>query len=223
MISKSPYQAVIFDLDGTLVDSAPSILSSFESVLKRVGIQPLISLNNLLIGPPLRQTLTNLTGISDLNELNTLVEYFKESYDSEGYKATRVYDGVQELLVALSDIQVPMAIATNKRIVPTLKIITLLGWETYFKLIGALDSKTPPYTSKATLINSLLDEMSVDAGASLYVGDKWEDGEAAKINRMPFLAVGWGYGEWEQADASKGCTVVASPSDIYLLNKIYLK
>jgi len=211
---KTILQAVIFDLDGTLIDSAPSILSSFESMLKRVGIQPLVPLNKTLIGPPLRQTLVNLTGISDVSGLNTLVEYFKESYDSVGYKATRVYDGVQELLVALSDKQVPMAIATNKRIVPTLKIINLLGWEHYFKVVGALDSQFPPYSNKAALISYLLDEMAVDAAASVYVGDKWEDGEAAEANGVRFFAGAWGYGTWDSGTIATGWHLIGSPSHL---------
>jgi len=205
--------AVIFDLDGTLIDSAPSILSSFESVLKRTGIQPLVPLNKTLIGPPLLQTLINLTGISDVKDLSTLVGYFKDSYDLEGYKATRVYDGVHELLVALSGKHVPMAIATNKRIVPTRKIINQLGWEQYFKVVGALDSQFPPYSNKASLIRSLLDEMAVDAAASVYVGDKWEDGEAADANQMPFIAVGWGYEEWDAKKIKPGWRVSSTADE----------
>jgi phosphoglycolate phosphatase len=214
MIPEFPYKAVIFDLDGTLIDSAPSILSSLGSALKRAGIQSLVPLNESLIGPPLRQALTTLTGISTEAELDILVEYFKDSYDTEGYKTARIYDGVEELLRSLADKQIPMAIATNKRIVPTLKIINLLGWEPYFKVVGALDSQSPPYSNKAALIRSLINEMAVDAATSVYFGDKWEDGEAADTNMMPFVAAGWGYGEWEHSLAAYEWAVLDSPADV---------
>ena len=191
----SKYQTVIFDLDGTLIDSAPGILHSFENTLKRAGISPCVSLNESLIGPPLRQTLVNLTGITDDSELDTLVELFKDSYDTEGYRNTRVYDGVEELLKYLAARHIPMAIATNKRRIPTLKIIELMKWDHYFQVIGTLDSN-PSHANKAALIGSLLGEMTVDAGTCVYIGDKREDGEAADANQMPFIAVGWGYGEW---------------------------
>ncbi|MEI6207199.1 MAG: HAD hydrolase-like protein [Desulfuromonadales bacterium] len=190
------YQAVIFDLDGTLIDSAPSILDSFEIVLKRAGIQPLVPFNDSLIGPPLRQTLVKLTGITGDADIDTLVEYFKESYDTVGFQATRVYDGVEELLAALAGKQVQMAIATNKRKIPACKIINMLGWEYYFTVVGSLDDRTPPHPDKAALIGAVLSEMGVDVAASVYVGDKPEDGEAANANQIPFIAAGWGYGAW---------------------------
>ena len=197
MHPKFPYQAVIFDLDGTLIDSAPSILKSFGSALQRAGIEPLRPLDGSLIGPPLRQTLSNLTGISEAATLDTLTDYFKESYDSEGYRSTLVYDGVAQLLAFLAGEGVPLAIATNKRELPTLKILEFLGWRGYFSRVGAPDSASPPYPNKAALIASVLGDMGVDGAASLYVGDTLGDGEAAQANRMPFLAAGWGYGSWE--------------------------
>jgi phosphoglycolate phosphatase len=213
MNSKFPYQAVIFDLDGTLIDSAPSILASFESALKRAGAQSLVPFTNSLIGPPLRQTLINLTGITNDAELDTLVGYFKDSYDAEGYKLTRVYEGVEYILASLSEKMIPMAIATNKRKVPTNKILDLLGWSSYFEIIGTLDSITPPYPEKATLIGALLDEMSLDASMSLYVGDKREDGVAADMNSMSFIAAGWGYEDWGEIKIQSGWQVDLSPAD----------
>jgi len=204
------FQAVIFDLDGTLVDSAPGILMSFENVLKRAGIKPLIPLNESLIGPPLRQTMAILTGVTLCKDLDVLVEHFKESYDSIGYKATRAYDGINSLLSCLQDKQITMAIATNKRMVPTLKILKFLGWEHYFREVGALDSVTPPYKNKASLISALLDKIAVAAASSVYIGDKREDGEAADANQMPFIAVGWGFGKWRAEPLKSGWSHVTS-------------
>lgn len=200
MNKASSYQAIIFDLDGTLIDSAPSILTSFENALKRAGIPPRVPLTESLIGPPLRQTLINLTGISDDAVLDNLVHLFKESYDSEGYRATRIYDGVEELLAVLADRRIPMGIATNKRKIPTLKILGHLGWESYFSVVGALDNVSPPYVNKGALISAVLAEMAVEASTTIYIGDKREDWEAAQANQMPFVAVGWGYGQWNNPD-----------------------
>jgi phosphoglycolate phosphatase-like HAD superfamily hydrolase len=57
---------------------------------------------------------------------------------------------------------------------------------------------------KAALIAYLLEEMFLDAQKTLYVGDKWEDGEAATANGMPFIAVDWGYGQWAEATMPSG-------------------
>lgn len=211
--SHYPYQTVIFDLDGTLIDSSPSILKCFYHVLRKSNIPPLLPLGDSLIGPPLRQTLINLTGLTDDSLLDRLVDAFKECYDTEGYKAARVYDGVEGMLAHLSGCNIPMAIATNKRRVPTLKILEHLGWKSYFRIVGTLD--TPPaHPHKAALIKSLLNNMGASADTTLYVGDKWEDGEAAAANGMAFYAAGWGYGEWDSEKIPRGWRLIGQPIDV---------
>lgn len=203
MVSMHTSKAIIFDLDGTLIDSSPSILKCFGRVLDDFGLTPLVPLSSSLIGPPLRQTLVNLTGNTDNAFLDRLIDGFKNCYDTEGYKETRAYDGVDAMLAQLADQGVPMAIATNKRRTPTLKIIEYLGWERYFRIVGTLDTPTPSYADKAAMLSSLLDQLSVSAAAALFIGDKLEDGEAAKTNSMPFFAAGWGYGEWDEANSTE--------------------
>lgn len=194
----SEYQAIIFDLDGTLIDSAPSILDCFTRIILATGLKPLVPVNSSLIGPPLRNILMKLTDLpSEDVILDALVDAFKETYDSEGYKATRVYDGVEEMLVRIAATNVPMLIATNKRRIPTLKIINHLGWQNYFNIVGTLDTTGAQQPDKAALIGALLDATNSGAGSCLYVGDKFEDGEAARANGMPFVIAGWGYGEWD--------------------------
>jgi phosphoglycolate phosphatase len=205
-----PCQAVIFDLDGTLIDSSPSILKCFGQVLADSGLPALVPLSDSLIGPPLRQTLINLTGSTDDSLLDRLVEEFKNCYDTEGYKATVVYEGVEAMLAHLVACDIPLSIATNKRRVPTLKILEHLGWEKYFRIIGTLDTPTPQHTDKAAVIRFLLKEMGVKAERSLYVGDKREDGEAAAANGMAFCAAGWGYGEWDAGTMPFGWRLVQS-------------
>jgi len=214
MSIESGLKAVIFDLDGTLIDSAPGILACFDRILRDTGITPLLPLDNRLIGPPLRQTLKMLTGVDAHTELDQLVQRFKDAYDTEGYLLTRVYQGVEDLLAAIHSDEIPMAIATNKRLEPALKIVETLGWERYFPLVGTLDMCSPPHPDKGSLIGYLLRVMEMDGKASLYVGDKREDGEAAQANGMAFVAAGWGYGEWETAHLPSGWTLLTSPSEL---------
>jgi phosphoglycolate phosphatase len=216
------FQSVIFDLDGTLIDSSPSILKCFGQVLNEHGLTPLVPLNDALIGPPLRQTLVNLTGATDSAFLDRLVDGFKACYDTEGYKEARVYDGVEAMLVQLAESGITLAIATNKRRIPTLKILEYLGWERYFRVVGTLDTSFPPHADKAAMIHSLLNELSISAAASLYLGDKLEDGKAADANKMPFIAAGWGYGEWNVGTISADWNLVDSPAEFMKKSQIIL-
>ena len=85
------FQAIIFDLDGTLIDSRAAILDAFGKVLAEQGIAPQIALSAVRIGPPLSETLRELTGSDDQALLGALAEEFKAHYDSTGYQACLLY------------------------------------------------------------------------------------------------------------------------------------
>ena len=214
MKNKNVFKSVIFDFDGTLIDSSPSILECFERVLEEANLQPVVTLDNSLIGPPLRQTLKKLTGLPNGDALEQLAAHFQRNYDMEDYRATRVYPGVEELLSKFVSHKIPMAIATNKRLKPTLKILDHLGWGKYFQIAATLDTPCPPHKDKASLIRSVLADIGGESSKSFYLGDKWEDGEAAMANGMPFIAAGWGYGNWGEAKLPLGWYLIQSPYEL---------
>jgi len=85
-------------------------------------------------------------------------------------------------------------VATNKRILPTRRIVQHLGWESLFQGLYALDYYTPPLPAKSVMLQRLRDELELDAGDLVYVGDRAEDAEAARISGIRFLWAAWGYG-----------------------------
>ena len=74
---------ILFDLDGTLIDSSPGILASFARVLEANGLAPAVPLEASLIGPPLAVTLRQVSGVRDEALLARLVDAFKADYDAE--------------------------------------------------------------------------------------------------------------------------------------------
>lgn len=200
---------LIFDLDGTLIDSAPGILSSLSMVLDGAGVASRVTLNSSLIGPPLQETLSILTGVEDPNIIQSYVEAFKRHYDSGGYTETRVYPGIAELLAALHASGFSLYLATNKRYVPTRLILDHLGWSPLFKSVYALDLYNPRLPDKGVLLKCLLDEHVLHPTDALYIGDKMEDGLAAEQNGLEFLGVEWGYGDF---DGECKWTVFNSPA-----------
>lgn len=185
---------VIFDLDGTLIDSAPSILASIEFAFEKSGVEPLKPLTQNLIGPPLSLTIKSLLSITAQKKLPALINDYISHYDELGYKKCRYYDGVPDMLRDLSDIGMQLDIATNKRIYPTQKIIDFLGWGSLFNGIYSLDSFEPVLENKSLLLRKLYEEKLYKNNESIYVGDRLEDANAAKENKVCFLGVSWGYG-----------------------------
>ncbi len=201
---------IIFDLDGTLIDSSASVLTSFTAAFTSLGIPPQHPMTREIIGPPLMEILTLLAGTDDKDLLEQLAAAFKNNYDNSGYTFSEVFYGVDRMLSSLAAAGTPMYIATNKRELPTTRIIEHLGWQGYFQKIYAVDSLSAGPTGKATMLSIILKEHGIFSSNSLYVGDRPEDYEAALKNNKPYLMVTWGYGEILDID----CNQVNKPANL---------
>jgi phosphoglycolate phosphatase len=188
-------RTLVFDLDGTLIDSAPSILQGYAAAFAATGVTPQRAFTADLVGPPLRTTLKQILGRSDEAALDALVEAFKRFYDTEGFRASQVYEGIDSLLAELSAQSAPLYLATNKRWHPTQLILEHLNWTPHFRAAHALDGPQPPVANKGALLRWMVSAYGLQASECLYVGDRDEDGEAAEAAGMPFQRVPWGYGQ----------------------------
>ena len=186
------YTNIIFDLDGTLVDSSSSILDSFQKVFLANSLDPIIPLDSNIIGPPLHETLEKISGISDKAILESLAKEFKSIYDTAGYKNTEIFPGITNMLRNLKDRGAKIFIATNKRILPTMKIIDFLKWDDIFENVYSLDSFSPSANSKGEILKELLKTNDITEDV-VYIGDREDDSLAAIENKIPYLMVSWGY------------------------------
>lgn len=191
---------ILFDFDGTLVDSAPAILNCFERVLQTHALEACRSIDASLIGPPLRQTLEALSGQSDPVVLDALALSFKDIYDTEACLQTPAYGACQHVLEQLCAQGFTLAIATNKRQAPTQTIMAALGWGTLFAKVFASDSAPQRYSDKTGMIAALLHDFDIAPQAALYIGDTEADGRAAAANGVAFLPVAWGYGRFPEQE-----------------------
>ncbi len=201
----SSINTIIFDLDGTLIDSASSILAGYDYVLKINGISPLKVLTPSLIGPPLIPTIRMLSGINEEKKLLEMAIDFKDYYDLEACTLSQPFAGIVEGLNKLTKSKVDLHIATNKRYFPTLNILKHLGWIDLFSSIYTLDKEGANFHSKSDIIKKQLKDLELSYKESIYVGDRVEDMEAADNNHLKFIGVSWGYGEF-----SKDVTIIHS-------------
>ncbi|MDR0702918.1 MAG: HAD hydrolase-like protein [Azoarcus sp.] len=185
---------IVFDLDGTLIDSAAAILASYRAAFAACGFVPARRIDANIVGPPINETLRLLTGNGDPALIGRLAAAFRQSYDEGGLLETAAYPGIDELLAALREMGRVLHIATNKRILPTRRILDHLGWRDDFDTVYALDLFTPGLPDKAAMIGRLLADRRIGAAQAVYVGDRREDGMAAEANGLPFIAAAWGYG-----------------------------
>jgi phosphoglycolate phosphatase len=217
LVASGNSRAIIFDLDGTLVDSSPGILASLDHALQAQGVSPTYPLNSALIGPPLLEIVTYLCPDLNSAQRDQIVEQFKRHYDSNGYLMTSPFIGVEQMLAHLIREGVSLSIATNKRHAPTRRILSYLNWDDLFQYVYCPDSVSPPVAGKAELIARLCLAADWMPTQCLYVGDRMEDMYSAHANNIRFAYAQWGFGNFSQGTKSP-FLCLESPSASSLLS-----
>lgn len=219
---KATIDNIIFDLDGTLIDSAPSILAGFAFALDSIGVEAKVPIENALIGPPLIETLSILSGLTSKTSLNKMAFAFKKYYDSTGYLQSLPYGGVEKALKSLREDGVSLHLATNKRFTPTLKILEYMNWSNLFSSIYTLDMLGRNFKTKGEMLTALIKDLKINNKHTLYVGDRNEDRLAAQENSLGFVWANWGYDVLNITQPScHNCPVINSVSELLTLLKIY--
>ena len=184
---------VIFDLDGTLVDSADPILRSILFAFNEVRIPLTTTLTSDLIGPPLVDIVKSLLPNEHQDATEHIISIFRRCYDEQSYINTKAYDGITQALEKLRKQDLILYVATNKASIPTIKIIKLFGWEHLFTEVYSLNTFTPPMPTKSDLLKAICVNHEITPSTILYVGDRPEDKQAASETGTRFAMAQWGY------------------------------
>lgn len=197
------YETILFDLDGTLTDSAPGITNSVMYALSKFGIE-VEDRRELyrFVGPPLWDSFKNFYGFSD-EKAKTAVNYYREYFSEKGIFENEVYADIPDLLKTLTDHQKTLIVATSKPEVFAKKIVNHFGIAGYFKLTAGcqLDGTR---AKKGEVIRYALDYCHVEPSRAVMIGDRKEDVLGAKEAGIPSIGVLYGYGgkrELEEAGA----------------------
>jgi phosphoglycolate phosphatase len=185
-------QAFIFDFDGTLVDSEQAIYQCFQSISKQLAPNRVEYAKNILIGPPLRDTASEILGPDHQDSLDEFVQLFIEMHDEQVIQHTQPYPDVIEVLKQLHTKNIPMAVATNKRLAPTQKLMDHFAWSDYFQFIECSDSENE-MRNKDAMIQDIINQNESFHG-SYFIGDTVNDGLSANLNQLPFIKACYGYG-----------------------------
>jgi phosphoglycolate phosphatase len=198
---QSPYRLrnAIFDLDGTLVDSARDIRSAIARACAAVGIEaPAGKIETLVIGPPLRAMLAEL--IPDLGEQlgAALAAAFRQAYDTSPHAETNVYAGVWEVLRELRDSNATLLLATNKPALATRRVLAKTGLQACLRDVVTPDALPGGKASKTEMVRHLIEKWTLERASTFFFGDAVSDIEAAQQNGIGSVAVLSGYGKREE-------------------------
>ncbi len=205
-------QYLIFDLDGTIADSAEGILYSFRLTLDELGMTPSDDELRALIGPPLQDSFRRLG--FDGESLDEVVDRYRDYYGRFGVQRAQLYEGVADTLAQLSERGVPMGVATAKRVDFAQEMLAALGVAPYFRIIAGV-SFDDSLTTKKQVMNEVLESFTpYDARRVWMVGDREQDVLASIFHGVVPIGALWGYGSRGELELSGAEYIIEAPHEL---------
>jgi phosphoglycolate phosphatase len=205
---------IIFDLDGTLIDSSQDLAISMNAMRRQFGMPPLDP--NLIysyVGNGAAVLVQKALGPDASKELNEqALAFFMKFYRAHALENTHLYPGIRELIDGLSEAGHTLAVLTNKPVRISVDIVAALGLADRFVRVyggNSLAAKKPDPLGIVTLMS----ESAVQAGDTLMVGDSAVDVQTARNAGVRSCGVLWGF-QPEAFDANPPDFLLAKPQDL---------
>lgn len=191
------YDAVLFDVDGTLLHSSPGIIESMEFTFRQMGMDPSkIDLTRYL-GPPLRQSFGE--HFEDEDSIEKMVQLYREEYKRTGQHMCTPYEGARELLQALRSEGILLYTATAKPVDVVTPILKEQKIHRFFNAVGGATMDKSAET-KTAVVRMVLSRPELCGKRVLMVGDRHDDMRGAKDCGIPAAGVLYGYGSREELE-----------------------
>jgi phosphoglycolate phosphatase len=203
-----PVRALIFDLDGTLIDSKLDLIHSVNAMLTEMGRAKLsdeVISSYIGHGAPMLVSRA-LGGVAKEDELSRGLAYFLDYYEEHKLDNTCLYPEAAETLAKLSEQKIAMAVLTNKPVKISVRILEALGAAKFFRAIyggNSFETKKPDPQGA----NTILEEFRINGAEAMMIGDSEVDIQTARNAKMIAAAVNYGFGIHDRGQ---------HPADIYV-------
>jgi len=212
-------RAVLFDLDGTLIDSAPDLAGAGNDMRAARGL-PLLPLEHFrpMVGAGARGMLGRALQVQPGDpEFEALRDEFLQRYEARMTRETRVFDAMRPVLDVLRDAARPWGIVTNKATRFSEPLVRALGLLDEAATLVSGDTTPHAKPHPAPLLEAAR-RLGVDAAQCVYVGDDLRDVQAGRAAGMLTVAAAWGYlGEGDSIEAWDAHHVIESPGELLKL------
>ncbi len=191
-----PYDAVLFDLDGTLADSAEDIRHALRNAFDDLGVRMEAGIEHLIDGSPLEEIFAVAAPDASPPDMIRFIDSYRHHYERAPAGRTTAYPGVRETLDVLRAVRpaLKLAVATTKRAATAERVLRDLGLADSFELIAGSGATSMPPKPAPDLLLSVLAQLGVSPDRALMVGDTLRDVVAAQRAGMRVAAVTYGLG-----------------------------
>lgn len=212
---------VLLDLDGTLTDSAPGIVSSLRTGFADAGLPvPGDAVLRTFVGPPLGASMTSV-GLSDADAARAIVAY-RRDFEVHGMFDNSVFAGIPGALAELRGAGLTLLVATAKPEHYARQIVEHFGLEAYLAggldgVHGAVPEAIGEVQGKEVVVERAVAHavaLGADVDQVVMVGDREHDVHAAAHHGVPTIGVTWGYGEPGELEAAGAAAVATTPEEL---------
>ena len=192
-MKQGKYAVVLFDFDGTIVDSSEGIYNGLRyAFCAHQKPIPSDAILKKFIGPPLIDSFREFMGYDDALSY-AMIDSYRVYYNETGWKEVRVYAGIESLLATLHEQGIKLGTASTKPALFVERILEHVGLLSYFDHIGGTDFSETPQT-KAQIIANGMQNLGGTVQNTLMVGDRKFDIDGAREVGLPVAAVLYGFG-----------------------------
>lgn len=206
-------KTLLFDLDGTLIDSALGITRCVAHAFAAIGaVAPPPEHLRAWIGPPLRVSFASALG-GDSARVEAAVAHYRERYEDIGWTEHAVYEGIEPAIAALAEAGHRLLVVTSKNEAHARKIVESLPFGSRFeRVVGAsLDGRLG---EKPELIAAALERSHLRAEHCAMIGDRRYDMLGARAHAMPGIGVLWGFGDEPELREAGASVVLRAPTEL---------
>jgi phosphoglycolate phosphatase len=214
--------AILFDLDGTLVDSAPDIASALDNAMRGAGLEPpgdartrdwIGNGPRVLVLRALAWAVDQSPDNLDPSLMQAVFDGFLAHYADSNGASSQLYDGVQDALQYWQQRSVAMAVVTNKPLPFVAPLLAALGIEHYFSLLLGGECVPEKKPSPLPLLHACK-QLGAKPGHSLMVGDSSNDVLAARTASVPVVGVRGGYNRGDRIEDSQPDAVIDTLAEL---------
>lgn len=211
-------KCVIFDLDGTVLDTISTITYYVNKVFIEEGIEPVLEEDCKYYAGNgalklIERSLAS-RGITDEPTVERILAVYKRYYDDEPLYLTKPFEGIKEMLASLRSCGYKLAVVSNKPHTASYPIVRHFFGDAFDAITGAVDGV--PVKPDPTLPLRVLESLGIDKSDSIFVGDTYVDMETGKnLGSKKIIGVLWGFRKREELEGAGANAVVSTAEELF--------